>query len=1130
MCKANLNILAAVCIFIMTLTGQSRAVTHFVSPGQSIQAAIDGANNGDEIEVAPGTYNEAINFNGRAVRLYSSGGAEVTTINGTGHYHVVQCIRSEDADTILEGFTITGGNAASGADPNEWGGGMYNVNSSPTVTNCTFSGNSAALEGGGMYNSQSSPKVTNCIFSGNTAVYGGGGMENHSSSSPTVTNCIFIGNAVSTDFGRGGGMENWLSSSPTVTNCTFSSNTAFSGGGISNWSSSPTVTNCILWGDTPDEIDGSSTVSYSDIQGGFAGTGNINANPLFVDAAAGDWRLSSFMSPCVDTGNNSVPSLPATDLAGNPRVVDCDRDGMAVVDMGAYELPPLQIHNITQDNWYETIQVAIDDANDEDQIKVGPGTYNEAINFIGKAIRLYSGGGPEVTVIDAGGAGSVVSCVTGEGPNTVLDGFTITGGFSTLLGGGMLNESSSPTVMNCIFTLNDAEMGGGGMANMHVSSPIVKNCTFDNNITHRLYNPQYPLEPVGGGGIINVGNSSPTVANCIFHHNMTPHRGGGMANIEECSPVVTNCVFIENETTDFYMGDPPLGGGGMYNTTYSEATVTNCTFFLNQSMSGGGGLHNINGAITLSNCILWNDLSGEPGCNEILDSGGISANYCDIQGGWFGTGNINSDPLFIISEYALRLSLGSPCIDAGDSNSLPLDYADLDNDGNTTEPIPLDLDGNPRIVSTRVDMGAFEFVPPVHNITRDLWYQKIQPAIDDANNGDQIEVTPGIYNEAIDLKGKAVRLYSSGGPELTIIDGSGIAGAYHVVKCVSSEDANTILEGFTITGGNANGSSPDDRGGGMYNDNSSPTITSCIFTGNKATFGGGILNFDCNPTLTNCKFENNTASGAIGGGGMYNHNSSPSVTGCSFIGNSGAPWGGGGMFNAVDSNPTLINCTFINNSAVGEGGGIYNWNETMPILINCTFIGNSATEYGGGMFNINNSSPTVTNCILWGDTPDEINDVNSTPSVTYSDVEVEEGVYPGAGNINTDPCIVDDTGGNLRLLPGSPCIDSGDNTAVPGDVTADLNGFPRFIDDLCTPDTSSETAPVVDMGAYEYLPADIDSSGAVDIRDFCQFALQWLKTGCGRCGGANITCDGGVDWNDLRELLDYWLAGIEPEL
>ena len=107
----------------------AEATIIYVSAGQSIQAAIEAATNGDEIVVAPGTYNEAINFLTRAVWLHSSGGPSVTTINGTGHYHVVQCILGEGPDTILEGFTIRGGNANGTTDPAKRGGGMYNASS-----------------------------------------------------------------------------------------------------------------------------------------------------------------------------------------------------------------------------------------------------------------------------------------------------------------------------------------------------------------------------------------------------------------------------------------------------------------------------------------------------------------------------------------------------------------------------------------------------------------------------------------------------------------------------------------------------------------------------------------------------------------------------------------------------------------------------------------------------------------------------------------------------------------------------------------------------------------------------------------------------------------------------------------
>jgi len=145
----------------------------------------------------------------------------------------------------------------------------------------------------------------------------------------------------------GGGMCN-DNSSPTVTSCTFNGNSAGEqGGGMYNKYSSPTVTNCILWGDTAPtgpEIyndDGATPiVTYSDIQGGYTGDGNIDADPLFMHAPD-DLHLGAG-SPCIDAANG--PKAPEYDMDGNPRVddPDCPNTGIGPpwADMGAYEFQP----------------------------------------------------------------------------------------------------------------------------------------------------------------------------------------------------------------------------------------------------------------------------------------------------------------------------------------------------------------------------------------------------------------------------------------------------------------------------------------------------------------------------------------------------------------------------------------------------------------------------------------------------------------------------------------------------------------------------------------------------------------------------------------------------------------------
>ncbi len=245
-----------VAVAVAGLGGQAVAVIINVPGDQpTIQAGIVAAVNGDEVVVAVGEYFENINFLGKAITVRSTDPTDPvvvmhTIINGAGSGTVVTCISGEGSNTVLTGFVITGGLSGDG-------GGMFNSGSSPTLTNCSFSGNTALMLGGGLANfNGSSPTVTNCTFSGNTAA-NGGGMVNLFGSSPIVTNCSFSGNAAANN---GGGMANANNSSPTVTDCTFSGNTADQGGGMLNVPGSlPTVTNTGFCSNTPDAINGDFT-------------------------------------------------------------------------------------------------------------------------------------------------------------------------------------------------------------------------------------------------------------------------------------------------------------------------------------------------------------------------------------------------------------------------------------------------------------------------------------------------------------------------------------------------------------------------------------------------------------------------------------------------------------------------------------------------------------------------------------------------------------------------------------------------------------------------------------------------------------------------------------------------------
>jgi uncharacterized repeat protein (TIGR01451 family) len=302
-------------------------------------------------------------------------------------------------------------------------------------------------------------------------------------------------------------------------------------------------------------------------------------------------------------------------------------------------------------------------------------------------------------------------------------------------------------------------------------------------------------------------------------------------------------------------------------------------------------------------------------------------------------------------------------------------------------------------------------------------------------------------------------------------DGSG-GGMYNY-------DSDPRLSNVTFSGNHAKYS------GGMYNYGGDPTLSSVTFSGNHAdSCSGGMRNSIGNPTLTNVTFSGNSAGHS--GGGMYNYSGDPTLTNVTFSGNR-AGWNGGGMLNEWYSDPTLTNVTFSGNTAGDDGGGMYNWSTDLT-LTNVTFSGNRAGWNGGGMCN-DRSNPTLSNCILWGNTAfsdSQIAQIAISATINYSLVE---GGYSGTGNLDADPQFVDADGpddivgtldDNLRLLPTSPAVDAGDNTAVPTDtldldsdsiftepLPFDLDGNPRFIGIRFRPGIGNGTPPIVDLGAYE---------------------------------------------------------------
>jgi len=662
----------------------------------TIQAAIDAATDCDIIILQPGTYsgsgNRDIDFLGKAITVRSTDPNNPNIVSGT----IIDCNGTESephrgfkfhsvegTDSVLAGLTITNGygpceEVSYGRSA---GGGLF-ILSNPMIDRCVISHSYAKAYGGGIYiGPLNEVVVSHCTIVENSTDSYGGGIYCKPDPKATILNCIIARNLAAA---YGGGIctgANDLSKAVTVEHCTITDNWGkWHGGGIGT--SAAVVRNCIIWGNKSDEgipdISGLPAVSYSDVNGGFPGGGNINANPCFVDSGAGDYHLL-VMSPCINAGDPQYDlDSRRVDIDGDNRIIfgrtDIGSDEFKMegsylfvqasdflfeADVGASnpEQQILGIRNtgsgilrwtITEDcSWLDVQGGSGESQGQTDEVRLGvdilgldPGLYECEITISDPAslngqegikIALHIEDGDNVrhvpteynriqAAIDWARQGDIIlvadGVYSGEG-NRDID---FLGKAITVRG----ENSAASCIINCQGSASEHHRGFI-FQNDEGSDSILSGLTIINGFA------------ACGGAIFCTSQSSPTISGCVINGNRA-YRGGGICTEEGglCSPMIMNCVVVNNTAIrdeehiwllGGYGGGIFLSGDGLGWWSCGPPyrcypLITNSSIANNVAEETGGGVWGMFSCdMVIENSIVWGNMAAKDAKNNDIGIG-----------------------------------------------------------------------------------------------------------------------------------------------------------------------------------------------------------------------------------------------------------------------------------------------------------------------------------------------------------------------------------------------------------------------------------------------------------------------------------------------------------------------------